>query len=145
MYDRIVLAYDGSEMGQKALLGCREIAELTLAEVHLVAVLPPLMEAAAGEGTFVTAVYEQEERDRYARVLEDGVRRLAALGHSARGELGCGDAIREISNYAARVNADLIVVGHRHREGWANRWWRQSVSKSLIEVAPCNVLIVIAK
>lgn len=145
MYNKIVLAYDGSEMGQRALLGCREIAELTLAEVFLIAVLPPSMEVASGEGTFSTAVYEIAERENYQRVLEDGLRRLAELGHAVRGELGRGDAIKEICNYAIKVGADLIVVGHKHREGWAQRWWRQSVSKSLIELAPCNVLIVISR
>ena len=143
MYNRIVLAYDGSEMGREALLGCREIAELTLAEIFLIAVLPPAMEVASGEAVVDLSRFEDEERMRFRAILDDGVKRLAALGHAVRGELGCGDAIREICGYATRVEADLIVVGHRHREGWANRWWRMSVSKSLIELSPCNVLIVI--
>jgi nucleotide-binding universal stress UspA family protein len=35
------------------------------------------------------------------------------------------------------------VVGHKHLEGWAARWWRGSTSASLIEHAHCNVLVVI--
>jgi nucleotide-binding universal stress UspA family protein len=143
MYNRIVLAYDGSEMGQEALLGCREIAELTLAEVFLIAVLPPSMEIASGEAIVDLSRFEDEERSRYRAILDDGVKRLAALGHAVRGELGCGDAVTEICGFASRVGADLIVVGHRHREGWATQWWQASVSKSLIEKAPCNVLVVV--
>lgn len=143
MVKKIVLAYDGSEIGQNALLGCKEIAELTHSEMFLIAVVPPPMEMASGEGTFSTARYEEAERNRFREVLDDGLRRLSALGVTATGEVGYGDTIVEISNYASRVGADLIVVGHKHREGWVNRWWRRSVSKSLIELAPCNVLIVI--
>ena len=44
----------------------------------------------------------------------------------------------------AAVQANLIVLGHKHLESWAERWWRgASVSQSLIEYAPCSVLIVI--
>ena len=41
MYKRIVLAYDGSERGQKALLDCHDIAQWSGALVFLVAVMPP--------------------------------------------------------------------------------------------------------
>jgi nucleotide-binding universal stress UspA family protein len=47
---------------------------------------------------------------------------------------------------AKSVNADLIVLGHKHLDSWAARWWRgASVSQSLIEIAPCSVLIVIGR
>ena len=39
--------------------------------------------------------------------------------------------------------ADLIVVGHKHLEGWAARWWRGATSPALIEHAHCSVLVVI--
>ena len=38
MYKRILLAYDGTEAGQKALLDCRETAQLQGSERFLVAV-----------------------------------------------------------------------------------------------------------
>jgi nucleotide-binding universal stress UspA family protein len=39
----------------------------------------------------------------------------------------------------------VIVVGHKHLDSWAARWWRGSLSKSLIEHAPCSVLVVITR
>ena len=42
MYKRILLAYDGSESGQKALLDSLDIAQWSHAELHLVAVMPRL-------------------------------------------------------------------------------------------------------
>ena len=51
----------------------------------------------------------------------------------------------EIAACARRIGANLIVVGHKHLDGWAARWWRGSVSRSLIDDAPCSVLVVITR
>jgi len=51
--------------------------------------------------------------------------------------------VNEIAHCARRIEADLIVVGHKHLDGWAARWWQGSISKALIEQAPCSVLVVI--
>ena len=56
-----------------------------------------------------------------------------------------GDPVVEVARYADEIGADLIVVGHRHLDSWAKRWWRGSVSKALIEHANCNVLVVITR
>jgi len=50
MYKRILVAYDGSEAGQKALLDCRELAQWADSELHLVAVMPPASALIGGEG-----------------------------------------------------------------------------------------------
>ena len=50
MYKRILLAYDGSEPGQKALLDASEIAQWGGADVFLVAVMPPASALMGGEG-----------------------------------------------------------------------------------------------
>ncbi len=143
MYKRILLAYDGSEPGQKALLDCNEIAQWTKAQLYLVAVMPPPAALIGGEGFVYDARGEEEERKRYESILADGLRGLQESGHSARGEVVMGDAVDEITRYAGEVQADLIVVGHKHLDSWAARWWRGSVSKTLIERAPCSVLVVI--
>lgn len=145
MYKRILLAYDGSEAGQKALLDCNEMALLTRAEVFLVAVMPPASAFIGGEGFIYDKDAEDEERRQYQAVLEDGVRRLSETGRECKGEVLVGEAVDEITRYADKVGADLIVVGHRHLDSWAARWWRGSVSKSLIEHASCSVLVVITR
>lgn len=52
-----------------------------------------------------------------------------------------GETICEIANYAAKIEADLIVVGHKHLDSMAARWWRGSSSGTLIEHAHCSVLV----
>jgi len=143
MYKRILLAYDGSEAGQKALLECKELAQWANAELCLVAVMPPASALIGGEGYVYDPRIEEEERREYKNILEEGLRRLSESGRAAQGEVLVGDAVDEIARYANRIKADLIVLGHKHLGSWAARWWRGSVSKALIEHSPCSVLVVI--
>lgn len=145
MYQRILLAYDGSESGQKALLGCQEIAEWSHAEMYLIAVMPSPAVYIAVDGGFYDSGRDEEDKQRFRAVLEDGLRRLQEAGHTVKGEMLVGDAVQEITDCAKKIDADLIVVGHKHLKGWAARWWRGSTSASLIESAHCNVLVVITQ
>ncbi|HEX4331292.1 MAG TPA: universal stress protein [Usitatibacter sp.] len=143
MYKRILLAYDGSETGQRALLDCRDMANWSKSELYLVAVMAPPAAFIGGEGGIYDVEREKEEEQAFRDILDDGLRRLAETGTVPRGEVLVGDAVDEIAAYARKVEASLIVVGHKHLEGWARRWWRGSISKTLIEHSPCSVLVVI--
>ena len=145
MYKRILLAYDGSGPGQRALLDARDMAHWGSPELHLVAVMPPPAAFIGGEGGIYDPEREKEEELRYKGILEDGLRRLSESGHAVRGQVLVGDAVDEIARHAKDIGADLIVVGHKHLDSWAARWWRGSLSKSLIENAPCSVLVVITR
>ncbi len=143
MYKRILMAYDGSEAGQRALLECRELAQWSQSEVVLVAVMPSMLAFVGLEGGVYDAELEAREKQKFEAVLKDGLARLQSAGFSARGEVVTGEAVEEITRHARKVEADLIVVGHKHLDSWAARWWRGSVSGALIEHSPCSVLCVI--
>jgi len=143
MYKRILLAYDGSDAGQKALLDCQDLALWSKSEVFLVAVMPSAMSFVGLEGGVYDVELEERERAKYQSILQDGLRRLEQAGYAARGEVVTGEAIDEITKFARKVEANLIVVGHKHLDSWAARWWRGSISGALIEHAPCSVLVVI--
>jgi nucleotide-binding universal stress UspA family protein len=145
MYKKILLAYDGSDAGQKALLECRELAQWSNSELHLVAVMPSAMSFVGLEGGVYDVELEEREKKKYRAVLEDGLRRLAECGFTARGEVVTGEAIDEICKYARKIGADLIVVGHKHLDSWAARWRRGSISGALSEHAPCSVFVVIVR
>lgn len=145
MYKRILLAYDGSTSGQKALLDCQDLAQWSQASITLVAVTPLSLQMVAVEGGIYDTNLADLEKERFEGVLAEGLRRLKEAGYQASGDLLLGDTVTEITRYAERINADLIVVGHQHHDSWAARWWRGSVSKSLIEHASCSVLVVITR
>ncbi len=145
MYKKILLAYDGSESDQNALLDCHEIAQWSQAELTLIAVMPLPLSVIGPEGGVYDPEQEREEKARFQEILDAGVAKLGGAGISVRGEVVTGDAVSEINDCARRIGANLIVVGHQHLNGWAARWWRGSVSRSLIEDAPCSVLVVITR
>ena len=145
MYKRILLAYDGSDAGQKALLDCGDIAQWGQSEVCLVAVMPSAMSFVGLEGGVYDVELEEREKKKYQAVLDDGLKRLAERGFTAKGEVVVGEAVDEITKYARKIGANLIVVGHKHLESWAARWWRGSISGALIEHAPCSVLVAIVE
>lgn len=143
MYKRVLLAYDGSETGQKALLNCRDIAQWSHSELFLVAIMPPPINVAV-DGVFYDGGSDAESvRREYQEILADGLKQLFEAGHAATGEVLVGDSVEQIAGYARQISADLIVVGHRHLDSWAARWWRGSSTRALIEHAPCSVLVVI--
>ena len=144
MYKKILLAYDGSEPGQQALLDCHEIAQWSGAEIRLIAVMQLPMSGLTLEGGMYDDTLLQSEKARFQAILDAGLGKLGEAGLVARGEVVMGDAVSEITRCASSIGADLIVVGHKHLSGWAARWWRGSVSKALIEEAPCSVLVVIS-
>ena len=143
MYNNIVLAYDGSQSGQQALLESREIAQWGHARLNLVAVMPSASNFVAMEGSLYDPDLTAQETKRFEGILADGERKLADGGYSAKSHLLVGESVYEITHFAQNIGADLIVVGHKHLDSWAARWWRGSVSGNLIEHAPCSVLCVI--
>ena len=71
-FERILLAYDGSERGRVALRGAQPLLKLPQSEVHLLAVVPLASAVAAAEGFYTEAMYEAE-RDRVEQILAEGV------------------------------------------------------------------------
>ncbi len=143
MYKRILLAYDGSESGQKALLDCKDLVQWSGATLTLVAVMPHHIDFIGAEGGFYDPKIAEREKENYKTILEQGLKVLSDAGNQASGEVLVGDTVTEITGYARKINADLIVVGHKHLAGWAARWWRGSSSGALIEHAHCSVLVAI--
>jgi nucleotide-binding universal stress UspA family protein len=141
LYKKVLLAYDGSIEGRRALREGARIAQLCNAEVVLLAVV----EVSAGTGTleggfggFVIPITEQIEE--YKKILTEGVERLKAMGFSPTARLGIGEAGREIARVAEDIGANLVVVGHR-RDGPLARWWFSSVGTYLVKNLLCSVLI----
>ncbi len=143
-YQKILLAYNGSQEGKRALLECAEFAEFHNAETHLLAVasMPPSLFLTEG---FVPEELLEEEKKRTQVVLEEGIMSLTDKGFKAIGHLAVGEPVEEICRLAKDLGADLVVVGHNQNTSFAARWWKGSVGASLLDYAPCSVLISLSK
>ncbi len=142
MYKNILLAYDGSDLDQQALVGCRDLTNWSSAQITLLTVLPTFYTSMGMEGVFVGDDSAHDHQVQ-TEILNRGVSLLKAAGYRAQGVALTGDPAIEIANYAKRNNCDLIVVAHKHNANWAARWWGSFKSKALIEIAHCSVLVVI--
>jgi nucleotide-binding universal stress UspA family protein len=143
-YRKILLAYNGSQEGKRALFECADLAGFLQAETHLLAVasMPPSLFLTEG---FVPEELLEEEKKRTQSVLDEGIRTLTERGFKASGQLAVGEPVEEICRVAKETGADLIVVGHNQNTSWAARWWKGSVGASLLDYAPCSILIALSK
>ena len=140
MYKTVLLCYDGSSEGRKALREGAALARVMGSETYLLAVCRNLVAATPPEGMSAALVESEESAAR--AILNEGVRRLVEAGIKAQGALLIGDPLMHIPSFATKIGADLIVIGHRE-QGLLARLWSGSVGQQLIAHAPCSVLIAV--
>ncbi|NBS74741.1 MAG: universal stress protein [Betaproteobacteria bacterium] len=145
MEQKVILAYDGSLENQHALLNCKELSQWKHAKVYLLSVGLYETISMGHEGSYFSELENKIEDDQRLKILNDGVEQLNKAGISATGKLLKGDAVDMLAEYAHTIGADLIMLGHQHRNNWLERWWAGSFPKALIEHSPCSVLVVIIK
>ena len=143
-YRKILLAYNGSKEGKRALFEAADLASFLQAETYLLAVasMPPSLFLTEG---FVPEELLEEEKKRTQTVLDEGIRTLRDRGFNASGHLAVGEPVEEICRLAKSLGVDLVVLGHNQNTSFAARWWKGSVGASLLDYAPCSILIAMSK
>jgi nucleotide-binding universal stress UspA family protein len=111
MYKKILLAYDGSQSGRTALFECSYLANSSVADIHLIAVVQPVPAAVLYEVVISEVPDATDETEHHRKVLEEGVQMLRERGFSAQGHLARGEPVEQICEHAKRLKADLIIVG----------------------------------
>src|ERR1700721_2337407 len=115
-YKKILLCYDGSREGRKALRCGADLALDLKAETHLLAVVDMRSSIAQSAGLLTDMAcgrFEDAARD----ILHEGVEWLRERGVRAEGHFAFGHPIDEISGLARTLHVDLVAVGHRARGG----------------------------
>jgi nucleotide-binding universal stress UspA family protein len=137
MYRKVLLAYDGSIEGRRALREGAKLAQLCRAEVFLLAVVE-LSSIVTPDAGLTIPIDEQTAN--YKATLAEGVERLKVLGFSPTARLATGDSGQKIADVAEEIGAQLVVVGHRP-QGPLARWWFGSVGSYLVKRLRCSVLV----
>jgi nucleotide-binding universal stress UspA family protein len=143
MFKRILMAYNGTLEGRTALFACAEVANFAKADTHLLAVATMPSSMFLTEG-FLPEELIEEEKKRMQEVLDEGIAALTHRGFTAAGHLAVGEPVEEICRVASEVGADLIVLGHKQKQNFGARWWRGSVGATLLDYAPCSLLVAMA-
>jgi nucleotide-binding universal stress UspA family protein len=131
MFDKILVAHDGSDGAHKAFDFALELAGRTNASLHMISVEedppPHATRQRAGQRIADLAAYAQQR---------------AALGSVA---LQCtvlpGHAVKTNAEFARQNEFDLLVVGFTGRSGVFKDFWGGD-SQNLARVAPCSVVLV---
>ena len=139
MFNRILVAYDGSAYAKPALLEAAELAHLSAAELYILGIVVTTGDSATA-GAFGTDDGWGLAKDKLRQVLE-----VAALQHCSEVKevtiaTRDGDPANVIIEYANEIGADLAVLGHVER-GVIARWFQGSTCESLLSHLPCNLLI----
>jgi nucleotide-binding universal stress UspA family protein len=138
MYRSILLCYDGTAEGRRALRQGADVAMAMKANAYLLAICRNMLSTAVPEG--ITPELVRCEEETAQALLTEGVQWLKDHGVPAEGQLVFGNPMVHIPEVAQRIGADLIVVGHRYRTRMA-KWWSEDEEATLLNKVTCSILV----
>lgn len=138
MFEKILVAYDGSGGARAALRVAIELAARLEAELHSISVEETLPHYAATIGE----VQEAKERiDAHFRTLTKEARDQALLaGVDLQPAVRQGHEVESIVTYAREGGFDLLVAGYHGHSRIFERVMG-STAQSLVRLSPCSVLL----
>jgi nucleotide-binding universal stress UspA family protein len=142
MYQKILLCYDGTIEGRRALRQGAEVAMAMKSQAYLLAICRDMLATAVPEG--VTPELMQCEASTAQTLLAEGIQWLRDHDVPSEGSLVYGDPLTRIPDIADRIGADLVVVGYRYRSRLA-RWWSESEEVTLLHKLHCSLLVAVAQ
>jgi nucleotide-binding universal stress UspA family protein len=139
MFQKILLAYDGSEGAIMALNAGINLAKIHQAELCALAVQEKLPRFS---GTIDEVQEEKEFADRqYGKLLEAARARAKEAGVDLKTLLRPGHPAQTIVRVAKEGKFDLVLVGHSGLSGvWAA--FLGTTAEKVSRHSPCSVLIV---
>jgi nucleotide-binding universal stress UspA family protein len=144
MFKRVLLCYDGSDAGRRALRRGAELAIQLGAEVHVLSIVPETVANAAVIACSIGEACVVEDSRGYRRLLDQSLEWLKQRGVSAEGYLATGNTIDQIVAHAKRLAVDLIVLGH-YPQPKGGLWWSSAQQRgSLTERAGCCVFVAVS-
>jgi nucleotide-binding universal stress UspA family protein len=142
MFKRVLLCYDGSDVGRRALKRGAELAILVRAQVYVLSIVPTGTAGAAVAAGAAGHACLVDEAGTYRELLDEGIEWLKARGVSAEGYLTSGNIIEQIVTFSRRLAIDLIVLGH-YPQPSGGFWWGSPQRVSLAERANCCVFVAV--
>ncbi|MEX3846389.1 universal stress protein [Paraburkholderia sp. BR10882] len=147
MYEKILVAYDGSGTSGLALAEALKLAALAGAQLHIVHALDILAPIGIGMGmAYVPADIMETYREAAIQQLDEAGAEAVAAGVRCETELievrDINDTVAQcLQRCASSHGAQLVVLGTHGRRGF-KRALLGSVAEQFVRVAPCPVLLV---
>ena len=143
MFNKILVAVDGSDPSIHALEVAATIAKQNKAELTILTVVPPIPPMVEGDMPHYVPDFSKDLRDSYANMLNNQVKKLKEKHPDLKVEAVVteGNPARKIIEKAGEHMADMIVVGNRGRSGVLS-WMMGSVSRAVSDACTVPVLVV---
>lgn len=143
MFQKILVAYDGSLSSETALSQGGELARLCQGELHLFGVIVSTGGMAIGQAAGAEDMLGREG-NAIRSSLQDVAGKLRAEGLRVVTQTAEGSPAEEIARYALETGADLLIIGHIPHFSLGH-WLQGSVAKALLRELPCSILVAKAR
>ena len=140
MFEKILIAYDGSEQSERALAVALDVAKCSGGKLCLVSVIEKLPHYREETMNGVDELVEQG-RKHYEAIQEAAAQTAARAGVIVTRQILPGHPVEEIIHVADQEKVDLIVLGGMGH----SRMFRRSSGGTGSQIAyhaPCSVLLV---
>jgi nucleotide-binding universal stress UspA family protein len=138
MFEKILIANDGSQGAARALSAAIGLAKQLQAELHMICV-----EELPRFPTSMDEVIEDQidEEHRFVSVITTAKAQSQAAGIALRSHVLPGHAVPTICEFVERERVDLLIVGYMGHSALYNRLIGSTTDR-LVELAQCTVLVV---
>jgi nucleotide-binding universal stress UspA family protein len=140
---RILFATDFSKASRKAFATAVKTAKSSGAVLSILHVLAPFVPIAPDQyiGPETWEEIDAQSRRWATKELRKRTDRAKAEGVTAKGFLVEGHPAREVTRFAKKMRADLVVIGTHGRTGFA-KLFLGSIASQIVASAHCPVMTV---
>lgn len=139
MFQKILVANDGSDHARLALTRAIGLANCFGAELHMICVEEHLPHYAATVGEVLEA--KSEEDSYFAKVVKEAKAQAAAKGVNLQTLITPGHEVETIVKYIHEKHFDLLVLGFMGHSRVLGRIMGGSAG-NLTRLSPCSVLLI---
>jgi len=143
MFDKILVAVDGSDPSIHALEVAATVAKQNKAELTILTVVPPIPPMVEGDMPHYVPDFSKDLRDSYTNMLNNHVKNLKEKHPelTVKGVVTEGPPARKIIEESRKLGSDMIVMGNRGKSGILS-WMLGSVSRHVTDACTVPVLVV---
>ena len=140
VFTNILVAIDGSDAGQRALIRAVDEAKVWNARLHVIYVVETGLFSSVPADNTIEIMYRVLEKEGNT-ALEQAKKYASEKGVSITTHMKQGDARSEIISTGEKEKADLIVVGS-HGKSQADRLFIGSVSTHVVTHSKITTMVV---
>jgi len=141
MYQRILIANDGSDGALRALDTALDLAVALGSRLHMISVEEDLPMHAEVET--IDAIQEEKDREDsyYHKLGRQAQSRAAQKGVTLEHTIVSGHEVKSVVEFARSGRYDLLVIGYVGHSKLYDHLWG-GTSQNLTRLSPCTVLVV---